>query len=329
MHYYQSPNFNSSTKRFENTNGERNERKISEVLKVAAKYFGRNYDEWEKKGFPSIYSSKEELTNFSENVMWVGHSTVMINHKGKTILTDPHFSERAGPFGVMGPKRITPPPFNIEDLPKIDIILISHNHFDHLDKQSIVNLVKRQPNVKFFVPLGLSKILGSFGAKNIIEIDWWQSVDYEGIDIQATQVQHWSRRSLFDRNKTLWSGWMLRWNDFSFYFAGDSCYSNDFLRTAERCGNPTLVAIPIGSYEPKEFMKAAHMSPDDAVRAFQDIGAKYAIGIHWGTFKLSLEVMDEPPSRLTKSLKRAGISNKKFKCLQHGEKWDQPLRLYS
>ena len=132
MHYYQSPNFNSSTKRFENTNGERNERKILEVLKVAAKYFGRNYDEWEKKGFPRIYSSKEELTNFSENVMWVGHSTVMINHKGKTILTDPHFSERAGPFGVMGPKRITPPPFNIEDLPKIDIILISHNHFDHL-----------------------------------------------------------------------------------------------------------------------------------------------------------------------------------------------------
>ena len=329
MHYHQSPNFNPSTKRFENTNGERNERKISEVLKVAAKYFGRNYDEREKKGFPSIYSSKAELANFSENVMWVGHSTVMINHKGKTILTDPHFSERAGPFGVMGPKRITPPPFNIEDLPKIDIILISHNHFDHLDKQSIVNLVKRQPNVKFFVPLGLSKILGSFGAKNIIEIDWWQSVDYEGIDIQATQVQHWSRRSLFDRNKTLWSGWMLRWNDFSFYFAGDSGYSNDFLRTAQRCGNPTLAAIPIGSYEPKEFMKAAHMSPDDAVRAFQDIGAKYAIGIHWGTFKLSLEVMDEPPSRLTKSLKRAGISNKKFKCLQHGEKWDQPLRLYS
>ena len=329
MHYYQSPNFNSSTKRFENTNGERNERKILEVLKVAAKYFCRNYDEWEKKGFPSIYSSKEELTNFSENVMWVGHSTVMINHKGKTILTDPHFSERAGPFGVMGPKRITPPPFNIEDLPKIDIILISHNHFDHLDKQTIVNLVKRQPNVKIFVPLGLSKILTSFGAKNIIEIDWWQSVDYEGIDIQATQVQHWSRRSLFDRNKTLWSGWMLRWNDFSFYFAGDSGYSNDFLRTAERCGNPTLAAIPIGSYEPKEFMKAAHMSPDDAVRAFQDIGAKYAIGIHWGTFKLSLEVMDEPPSRLTKSLKRAGISDKKFKCLQHGEKWDQPLRLYS
>ena len=119
------------------------------------------------------------------------------------------------------------------------------------------------------------------------------------------------------------------WNDFSFYFAGDSGYSNDFLRTAERCGNPTLAAIPIGSYEPKEFMKAAHMSPDDAVRAFQDIGAKYAIGIHWGTFKLSLEIMDEPPSRLIKSLKRAGISNKKFKCLKHGEKWREPLTLYS
>ena len=326
MDYYLSPNFNSSTRRFEHPTVKKNDRKFLEVLKVASKYLIRNYDRWEEKGFSRIFSSKEELAKFSDNVMWIGHSTVMINHKGVTVLTDPHFSKRAGPFGVMGPRRVTLPPFNINDLPKIDIILISHNHYDHLDKQSITNLLKRQPHIKFFAPLGLSQVLRSFGAKDIVEADWWQSVEYEGINIQPTQVQHWSRRSFFDRNKTLWSGWMLRWNDFSFYFAGDSGYSADFVRTRERCGNPTLAAIPIGSYEPGTFMEAAHMSPEDAVRAFQDLGAKYAIGIHWGTFKLSLEPMDEPPIRLIKSLKKARISDKKFKCLQHGEKWCEPLK---
>ena len=162
MDYYQSPNFNSSTRRFENPNSKENDRKFLEVLKVSSKYLGRNYDLWEKTGFPCMHSSKADLSKFFNDVMWVGHSTVMINRKGMTVLTDPHFTKRAGPFGVMGPKRVTPPPFDIDDLPKIDIILISHNHYDHLDKHSIVYLLKRQPNIKFFVPLGLSKVLRSF-----------------------------------------------------------------------------------------------------------------------------------------------------------------------
>ena len=325
MGYFKSPNFNSLKNRFENSKDEKNDRKFLEVVKVALDYFGRSYDAWEKKGFPSINSSKQDLANFSESVMWVGHSTVLINHKGVTVLTDPHFTERAGPFGMMGPKRITPPPFAIEDLPKIDIILISHNHYDHLDKQSISQLLQNQPQIKFFVPLGLSPILRSFGATEIFEVDWWQSVECGGVKLWSTQVQHWSRRSFFDRNKTLWSGWMLRWKDFSFYFTGDSGFSGDFMKTAQRCGNPTLAAIPIGAYDPREFMKVAHMNPEEAVRTFQDLGAKYAFAIHWGTFKLSLEPMDEPPMHLNISLEKAGIHHSKFKCLKHGEQWRSPF----
>ena len=214
MNYYSSPNFNFSKRRFEHPNGENNNRKFLQITKVASEYFCRDYDEREYKGFPTINSSKAELAHFSENVMWVGHSTVMMNHKGITVLTDPHFTGRAGPFGFMGPKRITSPPFLIEDLPKIDIILISHNHYDHLDKQTIIQLTKLQPKIKFFVPLGLSDILKSLGVKDIVELDWWQSFEYKNIIIHATRVQHWSRRSFFDRNKTLWSGWMITWDNY-------------------------------------------------------------------------------------------------------------------
>ena len=325
MNYYSSPNFNFSKRRFEHPNGENNNRKFIQIAKIASEYFCRDYDEREYKGFPAINSSKAELAHFSENVMWIGHSTVMLNHKGITVLTDPHFTGRAGPFGFMGPKRITSPPFLIEDLPKIDIILISHNHYDHLDKQTIIHLTKLQPEIKFFVPLGLSDILKSLGVKDIVELDWWQSFEYKNIIIHATRVQHWSRRSFFDRNKTLWSGWMMTWDNFSFYFAGDSGYSNDFVKTAKLCGSPTLAAIPIGAYEPREFMKAAHMNPEEAVKAFQDLNTKYAFGIHWGTFKLTLELMDEPPIRLRECLSDAGVPQRKFKCLVHGEQWRDPF----
>ena len=329
MDNYGSTNFNFSKRRFEHPNGENNNRKFLQISKVACEYFWRDFDEWENKGFPVLNLSKVELAHFSENVIWVGHSTALLNHKGITVLTDPHFTGRAGPFGFMGPKRITSPPFLIEDLPKIDIILISHNHYDHLDKQTIMHLIKLQPEIKFFVPLGLSDILKSFGVKNIVELDWWQAFKHKNINIHATQVQHWSRRSFFDRNKTLWSGWMMSWDDFSFYFAGDTGYSNDFAKTAKRCGSPTLAAIPIGAYEPREFMKAAHMNPEEAVKAFQDLGTKYAFGIHWGTFKLTLEVMNDPPIQLKKSLKKAGVSQTKFKCLVHGEQWKNPFRNFN
>ena len=153
-------------------------------------------------------------------------------------------------------------------MPKIDVVLISHNHFDHLDEDTIVELANLQPNIKYLVPLGLASTLKDLGAQDVVELDWWQPFQYENVEIQATPVQHWSKRSLFDRNTTLWAGWMMRWDEFSFYFAGDSGYSNDFEETAQRLGSPTLAAIPIGAYEPREFMKGAHMNPEEAVKVF-------------------------------------------------------------
>jgi len=326
MDYSKSSNFNTQTKRFQHPAGDPSDKSISDLLKMIRTFSTRADDVSEEEGFPVTYSDQATLGAFSESVIWVGQSSLLLNHNGLTILTDPHFSNRASPVGFAGPKRVTPAPFEIKDLPKIDLVLISHNHYDHLDRESIQKLIAHQPNIKFFVPLGLAKTLGAWGATDVTELDWWQAVDYRGIELQPTPVQHWSKRSFFDRNKSLWCGWMVKWNDFSFYFAGDSGYSTDFQETARRVGSPTLAAIPIGAYEPRDFMKAAHMNPEEAVQTFKDLGAQYAVAIHWGTFKLTTERMDEPPKRLKHSLKEHGIALDRFQALQHGAEWRHPLR---
>ena len=325
MDYSFSPNFNVEKGQFEHPEGDKSDKDIFDLFGLAFKFLGREDDEWEDRGFPVVSSYKSSLEVFSENMIWVGQSTILLNHNNVTVLTDPHFGNRASPFSFMGPKRLTPPPFTVADLPKIDVVLISHNHFDHLDEDTIVELANLQPNIKYFVPLGLASTLEDWGAEDVVELDWWQPFQYENVEIQATPVQHWSKRSLFDRNRTLWAGWMMRWDEFSFYFAGDSGYSNDFKETAKRLGSPTVAAIPIGAYEPREFMKGAHMNPEEAVKVFSDLGAQYAVGIHWGTFKLTLETMDEPPLLLEESLIKKGVSTQRFRALEHGEQWKEPF----
>ena len=325
MDYSFSPNFNVEKGQFEHPEGDKSDKSIFDLVGMATKFLRRENDEWEDQGFPVISSSKAALVDFSENMIWVGQSTILLNHNNVTVLTDPHFGERASPFSFLGPKRLTPPPFTVSDLPKIDIVLVSHNHYDHLDKETIVELSKLQPNIKYFVPLGLESTLKKWGAQNVVELDWWQPFEYGNVEIQATPVQHWSKRSFFDRNNTLWAGWMMKWDEFSFYFAGDSGYSNDFKETAKRLGSPTLAAIPIGAYEPREFMKGAHMDPAEAVKVFSDLDAKYAVGIHWGTFKLTLEPMNEPPRLLKENLEREDHSPQRFRALSHGEMWNAPF----
>ena len=322
---YDSPNFNPETGRFQHPDGDKHDKSFADMLGLARSYFSRSPDEWEKKGFPVIETSKDDLGDFSENVIWVGHATLLLNYDHVTVLTDPQFSGRASPFQFAGPKRVTPVPFSITDLPEIDIVIISHNHYDHLDEASIRQLARLQPDIRYLVPLGLAPLLRTWGAQNVEELDWWQPVRHGDVLIQPTPVQHWSKRTTLDRNKTLWAGWMLQWPDFSFYFAGDTGYSADFRETAKRLGSPTLAAIPIGAYEPRDFMKSSHVNPEEAVTIFQDMGARYAIGIHWGTFKLTLEEMNEPPIRLEAALTNAGISTDVFRALQHGEDWTQPF----
>ena len=325
MDYYHSPNFNSSLNRFQHPNGDPSNKKPSELFAVMREFSKRKYDQYEQNGFPVEFSEQGELSTLSESMIWVGQSTILFNHKGLTVLTDPQFANRASPLFFGGPKRVTPIPFKIEDLPNIGVVLISHNHYDHLDRFSIKDLVKHQPSIKFLVPLGLAPTLQKWGAVNVTELDWWQAFNFQGVEIQPTPVQHWSSRSLFDRNKSLWAGWMMKWDDFSFYFAGDSGYSDDFKETAKRLGSPTLAAIPVGAYAPRDFMKAAHMNPEEAVKAFEDLEAKYGVAIHWGTFKLTTERLDEPPERLRQSLKGQQIPCDRFRALNHGEKWDAPF----
>ena len=305
---------------FQNSDGTKNNKGFFEVLGLAGAYFNRPDDPHEKTGFDIIENSKKDVARLNEEVIWVGQSTLLVNYAGVNVLTDPVFADRASPFRFAGPKRISKLPFKVSDLPPIDVVVISHNHYDHLDKGAIIDLSRLQPDVHFYVPLGLKRVLESWGAKNVTELDWWEEVMHGELRITATPVKHWSSRSPFDRNKSLWAGYYITWDDFSFYFAGDTGYSDDFVETRKRLGAPDLAAIPIGAYEPRDFMKDAHINPEEAVQILKDVGAAKAVPVHWGTFKLTLEPMAEPPARLRAALDKAQLNGQDFTILKHGER---------
>ncbi|MEE2717111.1 MAG: MBL fold metallo-hydrolase [SAR324 cluster bacterium] len=252
---------------------------------------------------------------------WIGHATLLIQFDGLNILTDPHLTERASPVSFGGYKRHTPPGLDFDQLPEIDMVVISHNHYDHLDRGTVEQLYERQHEnpPRFFVPLKQKAWFDDLGIPNVVELDWGQSVEFRGWQVHAVPVQHWSSRTPWDRNTVLWAGWVLEHPQFRFFFAGDTGYSQDFLDLGQRFGGVDLAAIPIGAYEPRWFMKAAHVNPEEAVKAHQDVRARFSVGIHWGTFQLTDEPMDEPPKRLQQALADAGIPQERFFVMQHGE----------
>tara|TARA_B100001059_G_C17832667_1_gene585755 strand:+ start:313 stop:1434 length:1122 start_codon:yes stop_codon:yes gene_type:complete len=266
----------------------------------------------------------------------IGHSTVLLQYKGINILTDPIFSERSSFSQNIGPKRYTPPALSIDQLPKIDIIVISHNHYDHLDTTSVKGLTSskfitsingEQP--LWLVPLGLKKWFSQFEVTNIKEMDWWQEHTLNGLTIQAQPSQHWSRRSLFDTNQSLWASWAFTWSEkdtdskgFTAWFGGDTGYNPyQFKEIGLALGEVDLAMIPIGAYEPRWFMKTQHVNPSDAVKIFKDINAKSAFGIHWNTFVLTAEAVDEPPKALEKALQKNGINAEQFQAINIGSTW--------
>lgn len=272
--------------------------------------------------FPKAENNPAWLkANRSEpSLTWIGHDTFLLQVEGKNILLDPHFSKRASPVQFAGPARLAPLGLTMEQLPAIDIVLISHNHYDHLDLYSVKRLAREHANsIHFFVPLGLKAWFAKQGIHQVIELDWWDSVKHQGFQIHATPVQHFSSRTATDRNKTLWAGWVMKSETFSFYFAGDTGYSQDFKETGERLGPFDLAALPIGAYDPQWFMAPMHVCPEDALRIFQDINTRYAVAMHWGTFRLTNEPMDEPPKRLAAALKSSDIEPERFFVMQHGE----------
>jgi N-acyl-phosphatidylethanolamine-hydrolysing phospholipase D len=250
-------------------------------------------------------SSDWQKVNLSEDdnyAIWIGHSTFLIKKNGVTILTDPIFSKRASPFKNIGPKRLIPPAIPLDAIPHIDIVTVSHNHYDHLDIHSLKKISKKHPEAIFLVPAGDEKLLKRKKIKNVYNFDWWESIEHKGFVITFTPVQHWSKRSLFDRNKSLWGGWFFKHKDYSLYHAGDTGYSKDFIDTKIKLGSPKYAFIPIGAYDPEWFMAESHVNPEDAVQIMLDLEAEKAFGMHWATFVLTDEDTIEPKIRLEKEI---------------------------
>jgi N-acyl-phosphatidylethanolamine-hydrolysing phospholipase D len=224
-------------------------------------------------------------------ISWLGHAAFLIQTSGLNILTDPMFGATAGPHRLIGSKRRAPLPIDPEDLPPIDLVLLSHNHYDHLDLASIRQLRERHDPL-FLVPLGMGKYVSG---GRVLELDWWQMADLGPLKAHATPAEHFSARTPFDHDRTLWCGWYLEIDDASpIYFVGDSAYTELFAEVGTRLGAPEVVLMPVGAYEPRWFMERVHVDPDQALQAFEDTGARHMVAMHWGTFDLADEPMDEP-----------------------------------
>ena len=263
------------------------------------------------------------------SVTWIGHATVLVQAGGLNILTDPIFSERASPVTFLGPRRAQPPGIALADLPPIDVVVVSHNHYDHLDRLSAVQLHERSRGATLFlVPLGIKRLLAQHGVTNVVELDWWAVHRHEGVDFHLVPVQHWSGRGLGDRNETLWGGWAVFAPDLRWYFSGDAGYSRHFgetrakLAARERDGALfDLALLAIGAYEPRWFMKEQHMNPAEAVQAHRELAARRSLGIHWGTFELTDEALDQPPRDLAQARQIQGIAAEDFFTLPVGGTW--------
>jgi N-acyl-phosphatidylethanolamine-hydrolysing phospholipase D len=239
-------------------------------------------------------------------VTWIGHSTLLVQMDGVTFLTDPIWSERASPFDFAGPKRLVPPGIRLADLPPIDFVVLSHAHYDHTDLATLTALAERDAT-RFFTPLGLGALLRDAGIKWVEELDWWDARPFERVVVHCVPAQHWSARTPFDRDKTLWSGWVVTGPTRRFYFAGDTGYFPGFGDIGARLGPFPLAAVPIGAYEPAAMMRWMHMGPEEALQAARDLHAERAIGIHYGTFDLTDESPDEPPKRFHAAAERFGV----------------------
>ena len=227
----------------------------------------------------------------------INHSTLLLQNQGLNVLTDPIWSARASPF-LFGPRRRRAPGVQWQDLPRIDIVLLSHNHYDHLDLPTLRRLADRGQS-QFIVPIGLARLLRSRNINPVHELDWGESLPVAGMTVYGVPALHFSARGLFDRNKTLWCGYVIRAADQTIYFAGDTGFGTHFALIRARFGEPRLALLPIGAYAPRWFMSPVHMAPDEAVRAHVILGARTSIAIHHGTFQLADEGIDRPRQLLT------------------------------
>jgi L-ascorbate metabolism protein UlaG (beta-lactamase superfamily) len=243
---------------------------------------------------------------------FVNHSTFLAQFAGLALLTDPVWSSRVSPVRFAGPKRVHAPGVPMADLPAIDAVLVSHNHYDHLDLNTLRQLESAHAPV-VISGLGNRRLLERAGLARVVELDWWQTIATERMRVTFVPAQHWSARSLFDRNRTLWGGFLVEADGRRVYFAGDTGYGSLFKAVAERLGPPDVAILPIGACEPRWFMAANHMNAADAVRAHADLGAPRAVAMHFGCFPLADESIDAPVAELTAARAAHGIAPEDFR----------------
>jgi N-acyl-phosphatidylethanolamine-hydrolysing phospholipase D len=276
-------------------------------------------------------SFSERLSGENVAVTWVGHSTFLIQIGDVNVLTDPVWGMRVPPIPFIAPRRKVRPPFALSQLPPIDIVLISHNHYDHLESATVRALARSRPSAQWFVPLGLAPFVRKRGVVSVMECDWFESARVgTEITLHATPAQHDSSRTSFDRSRTLWCGWTISRGERRIYFAGDTGYFPGFHSIGAQLGPFDVAILPIGSFEPRAFMQYVHMNPEDSVQAFQDLYTRVdtpagkvpvMIPMHWGTYKLTIEAMDQPARRLAAAWKESALPEEGLKILRHGETW--------
>jgi L-ascorbate metabolism protein UlaG (beta-lactamase superfamily) len=270
--------------------------------------------------FPRVANDGSALRDDRDarTLTWIGHATLLIQLDGVNVLTDPQFSERASPVTFAGPRRLNPPGLAFEALPRIDVVVISHDHYDHLDRPSVQRLAATHRPL-FLVPLGLKAWFAALGIDRVTELDWWQSQRVGAVTFTLTPVQHWCARTPFDTDRRLWGGWALAGRERRVFFGGDTGYYDGFREVGTRLGPFDLAVVSISAYEPAAIMRMTHTTPEEALRVFTDVRARTFVAMHWGTFDLSDEPLDEPPRRLRAAARARELPDDRIWILAHGE----------
>ena len=271
----------------------------------------------------------KDRANESELIItFINHATVLIQTQGLNIITDPVFSKRVSPISWLGPKRVKNPGINLNNLPHIDIVLISHDHYDHLDLFSL-NQLQQKFKPTIIAGLNINKILSNSNPElKCIELDWWQEFNYNNeVSFHFLPAQHWSgRKAFYGHNSSLWGSFAITTPAGNIYFAGDTAYQQHFKMISQKFGKFRLSLIPIGAYDPRWIMKDSHTNPEEAVLAHIDLKSDYSVPIHYGCFKLTDEAYDQPLIDLYKALLKHNIDSKNFKALSEGESWNIPVK---
>lgn len=283
--------------------------------------FTREEGEWTELAEGNTSLAEKPVSRISNSlaITFVNHATFLIQTDGLNILTDPVWSERVSPLSFVGPKRMRPPGLKFEDLPEIDVVILSHNHYDHLDIETLKKL-NDQYSPEFIVPLGVDLYLNQEGISNTTALDWWENQSVSSsVNITSVPAQHFSSRGLFDRNKTLWAGYVLEADSGNVYFAGDTGYGNFFKKIGEKFKNITVGLIPIGAYKPRWFMSPIHVNPEEAIQIHKDVGAEISFGMHFGTFPLADDGMKEPVNDFSETMQKPENAGVNFKILTEGD----------